>query len=1017
MPLLSPILDIDYYMPDFSKFDRKKLFNTGDYNYKICLDIDDILRDEMDEKIENDKNNNKNTNKPAQLDFVKNNYNFNYLESLYKSSNDKIWEKYASDYIPQFNFNKIILENKVTFDMFLASRTISKSDEDRRIENQYNCCIVKQTHHIKGYISTEKTCVKFFFDPESRKYDTNESLEKDPTYDRDMDCCFGSIFKTNKRDKDKIYCVLNYDNIKYMFNRNYYYIESSIEIYTKNNKVYFLNFKNHGDLKSFRNDILSHSNDKFAFREIKADDYKGKKCIGYEYIDLTKNKEKEKEYFISKKMQDWQSHNISNLEFLMWLNIYAGRSLNDLTQYPVFPWLITNYSGNEIDSKKDYRDLSLPMGMLGLSEKGEMRKETFTETYNMVKNDLKDMFPDFNYQDFLKKQDDYYINYLNKSNQSSNEMKIDVNNLPYFYGSHYSNPTYISHYLSRIFPYAFVAIEIQGEKFDDPDRLFLSMNKTFISASSLKDDVRELIPEFFIIPEILLNKNNLNLYQGKIGADNKKSVVNDVELPPWSKKNAFIFVAEMRRYLESGEFKLNKWIDLIFGTAQRGEKAEERKNIFKAHSYERMVNIDDKIDKDSRNALMRLNEIGVTPWQIFATDTKPQLDKKQFLEKSIYLNAKGNFIYEKKNLTFKIMKSNNFNNIKKKLYQNDKFSKNKKYSLAQNSYGNLRIIKMKQIEHNNLKIYTSTNHWYNIKYSINSKDLSPEESNLNDIENNSTKFSNSYKKNDSEYPLIICDNWRFLIKGGFLDGRMELNSIITDPKEEKISYSYFEQNIGCITIMEISNDEKYLLCGTKEGKLLSYKINKVNKIKLELTRNIFIHTEPIVSISINDTLNMFATSSKDGYIMAYTLPTFSLVRSIYIPSLFKDESEFLYADNIFLSNSPLPTISVFISKKKLFKTFTINGQFIQDIKEEESVNSIKSPIVFRSCDFQDYLIYGTNNGLVKIRKFPELELIHSVNPFNNGKSIESLCLSLDQKYCFAWSHSNEIAVISNCFTK
>ena len=70
-------------------------------------------------------------------------------------------------------------------------------------------------------------------------------------------------------------------------------------------------------------------------------------------------------------MQDWQSHNISNLEFLMWLNIYAGRSLNDLTQYPVFPWLITNYSGNEIDSKKDYRDLSLPMGMLGLSEKGE----------------------------------------------------------------------------------------------------------------------------------------------------------------------------------------------------------------------------------------------------------------------------------------------------------------------------------------------------------------------------------------------------------------------------------------------------------------------------------------------------------------------------------------------------------------------------------------------------------------------------------------------------------------------
>ena len=200
MPLLCPVLDIDYYMPDFSKFDRKKLFNPGDYNYKISLDIDDILRDELDEQIENDKKTNKDSKTP-ELNFKKNNYNFNYLEALYKSSNDKIWEKYTSSYIQPFNFNKIILENKVTFDMFLGSRTISKTDEERRVENQYNCCIVKQTHHIKGYISTEKTCVKFFFDPESRKYDTNESLEKDPTYDRDMDCCFGSIFKTNKSNK------------------------------------------------------------------------------------------------------------------------------------------------------------------------------------------------------------------------------------------------------------------------------------------------------------------------------------------------------------------------------------------------------------------------------------------------------------------------------------------------------------------------------------------------------------------------------------------------------------------------------------------------------------------------------------------------------------------------------------------------------------------------------------------------------------------------------------------------
>ena len=189
--------------------------------------------------------------------------------------------------------------------MFQGSRTISKTDEERRIENQYNCCIVKQTHHIKGYICTEQTDIKFFFDPESRKYDTNESLEKDPTYDRDMDCCFGSTFKTNKRDKDKINFIIDYNNIKYMFLRYYFYIQSGLEIYTKDNKVYFLNFKINADLLSFTNDIISHKHEKFEFREIKTDDYKGKKLLGYESVSLNSNN-KAKEYLISSKMQEWQ---------------------------------------------------------------------------------------------------------------------------------------------------------------------------------------------------------------------------------------------------------------------------------------------------------------------------------------------------------------------------------------------------------------------------------------------------------------------------------------------------------------------------------------------------------------------------------------------------------------------------------------------------------------------------------------------------------------------------------------
>lgn len=34
----------------------------------------------------------------------------------------------------------------------------------------------------------------------------------------------------------------------------------------------------------------------------------------------------------------WQTREISNFEYLLKLNTIAGRSHNDITQYPVFPW-------------------------------------------------------------------------------------------------------------------------------------------------------------------------------------------------------------------------------------------------------------------------------------------------------------------------------------------------------------------------------------------------------------------------------------------------------------------------------------------------------------------------------------------------------------------------------------------------------------------------------------------------------------------------------------------------------
>ena len=48
----------------------------------------------------------------------------------------------------------------------------------------------------------------------------------------------------------------------------------------------------------------------------------------------------------------------------------------------------------------------------------------------------------------------------------------------------------------------------------------------------------------------------------------------------------------MRTIFERPEIKINEWIDLIFGYAQRGEEALNRFNIFHPYCYEGFMNFD-----------------------------------------------------------------------------------------------------------------------------------------------------------------------------------------------------------------------------------------------------------------------------------------------------------------------------------------------------------------------------------------------------------------------------------------
>ena len=70
--------------------------------------------------------------------------------------------------------------------------------------------------------------------------------------------------------------------------------------------------------------------------------------------------------FIVQASQEWQRGTITNYDYLLLLNSAAGRTVQDLSRYPVFPWVISDHESTTLDltDEKTFRDLSKPIGAL-----------------------------------------------------------------------------------------------------------------------------------------------------------------------------------------------------------------------------------------------------------------------------------------------------------------------------------------------------------------------------------------------------------------------------------------------------------------------------------------------------------------------------------------------------------------------------------------------------------------------------------------------------------------------------
>ena len=301
---------------------------------------------------------------------------------------------------------------------------------------------------------------------------------------------------------------------------------------------------------------------------------------------------------LDKSYDKWTSGYLNTYSYIMILNTISGRTYNDIAQYPVYPWIISNYSTNELDltDPSSYRDFTYP-----IYAQDEETRENLKGKYESFEEDQKEF--------------------------------------KYHSGSHYSNAGFVCYYLIRIKPFSQLAAEVQGEFFDTPDRLFFNIAGFY----KVSEKYQELIPDVFNLPEIFLNTNNF--YFG-LNSDNKN--INNVLLPPWASYSPRLFCKILRKSLESQfvSMNINNWIDLIFGYKQKGSDGEKCYNILRNVCTSFNPKKDCEDEKEIEQKINEICELGISPKQLFNKShhkRERHQKMKAFFGRNIYMqyfNAK-----------------------------------------------------------------------------------------------------------------------------------------------------------------------------------------------------------------------------------------------------------------------------------------------------------------------------------------------------------------------------------------
>ncbi|CAD8202317.1 unnamed protein product [Paramecium pentaurelia] len=545
----------------------------------------------------------------------------------------------------------------------------------------------------------------------------------------------------------------------------------------------------------------------------------------------------------SKAMNKWYNYKITTFEYLMKVNKISGRSNKDLTQYPVFPWIM-----NDGEQLHKYRDLTKSMGALGTKD----RIEVFEQRYNM-------------------------IDHFNKVPQ-------------FHYGSHYSSPAIIFHYLIRMKPFSDGAKELQSGKFDLADRLFFSFIETYRNAVEELSDVRELIPEFFYLPEMFLNLSKYDY-----GLQQTGQRVNNVELPFWTQQNPYLFICAHRMELESDYVSQHicNWIDLIFGYKQKGEEAVKALNTFYYLTYENSIDWDSiKNEKQKISLESQAIHFGQCPSQIW---DRPHISRG------------------KQKIIFRIVDEK----IEKRIFRQ---KQNNPQTQSPNYQRNKSIIRIHFLSDNKVWIIRRNGECATIKL-----DLKDNKFDLNNQKEQSINFGKFLDENQYLFDwtcnydeLPVLNRGKQVLVGGIWDGRLLIynNGIISEQR--------FEQE-HTITVMRFDYKMRILATGSKDGTLIIYKV--FNNQYIPITKHHH-HDQSITDIFICNDLKVVLTCSSDSWIHMYNQWSGKYLRSYRHPKGLPINKVCSYC-------TPLYGIA-FYENKNIY-SYSINGQFLAHLELKQYV--------------------------------------------------------------------------------